>query len=170
MRTMEQELHPGINMKRVLLGGFVAAFVLNASGLVLGRVLAGELSAVVQQAALPLSEGQLTMLLISGRSLLGFVLVWLHAAMRPRFGVGPVAARWAAVVVWLLAYVPWMALIVLLGWYEPRSLLVFAGWSLLEVAAGSFAGGWFYREDPTLITSQVNQLDFGHSDSELALD
>lgn len=36
---------------------------------------------------------------------LGLVLVWLYAAIRPRFGAGPRTAIIAGVAVWFLAYV-----------------------------------------------------------------
>ena len=212
MSAAEEDVRPGINYARVLLGGFVAGFVFCASGLVLERMLADDFRILGNEVVLPLTASQETGLLFGLRVLFGMIVVWLYAAMRPRFGPGPktailaglavwfiysgsfadfhlaiplfspavrprfgpgaVTARWAALVVWVFAYVPWTALILMHGWFDSRSLLVFAGWGLLEAGCAAFVGGWFYREagDRVEKTGSEPAPTERAADSELAFD
>jgi hypothetical protein len=75
----------------------------------------------------------------------GWILVWMYAAMRPRYGPGVATALRSATAM----YVPTTSIIAgfaIQGFLTPR---LFAGMALagaLTLAAGALIGGWLYRE------------------------
>jgi len=80
--------------------------------------------------------------------LIGALLVWLYAAMRPRFGPGPRTALYTGFAVWFLAWlwptVTWVAMggIDLTTWMLVAMML----WGLVEVELSAVVGGWVYKE------------------------
>ena len=73
------------------------------------------------------------------------VAIWLHAAIRPRYGPGPKTAAIAGLVLWFilsLADVVWGALLSL-----PISFLATSSaiWLVLMVGA-TVVGAWLYKE------------------------
>lgn len=76
----------------------------------------------------------------------GFLLVWLYAAMRPRFGPGMKTAALAAFAVWLcgfLFYLDWLYLGMMSpGLYALTSLVMII---TLLIAAG--LGAMIYKEE-----------------------
>jgi hypothetical protein len=79
---------------------------------------------------------------------IGVLLVWLYAAMRPRFGPGPRAACYAGFAVWFLAWlwptVSWAAM----GALDLTTWMLVVGmlWGLVEVVLSVVAGAWLYKE------------------------
>jgi hypothetical protein len=83
---------------------------------------------------------------VVGAFVIGVLLVWLYAAIRPRFGAGPKTAITAGVVLWLLAYV-WPSLGTgLMGFIPMKLLLVSTLWGLGEVILAALAGAAVYTE------------------------
>jgi hypothetical protein len=77
---------------------------------------------------------------------LGLVLVWIYAAIRPRFGPGPKTALRAAFVVWLLAHVT-VSLALATMDYCPDDLMTYSAvWGLVRTAIAGLAGAWIYKE------------------------
>lgn len=138
-----------MNGGRVLLGGLVAGVLVLASGVLLGHGVLGEeyVRAFSAHRATPAGAAVIAKN-TAIRLGIGFVAVFLYAAMRPRFGPGPRTALIAAVTVWLVAYLPYTATLVdfgiLTGWRTPVSL----AWTLAEISIGSLAGAAIYRERP----------------------
>lgn len=136
-----------MNGGRVLLGGLVAGVLVLASGVLLGHGVLGEeyVRAFASHRAAPAGAGVIAKN-TAIRLGLGFVAIFLYAAMRPRFGPGPRTALIAAVTVWLIAYLPYTATLVdfgiLTGWRTPVSL----AWTLAEISIGTLAGAAIYRE------------------------
>jgi hypothetical protein len=96
-----------INMSKVLVGGIVAAVVLIVIDFitykyVFGTRMAAEMDAYHPGAstAMSVSTGIITM--VVNDLITGILLVWLYAAIRPRFGPGPRTAVYAAIFVWIL--------------------------------------------------------------------
>ena len=85
-----------INNVRVILGGLLAGLVINFAELVQnGLVLADAWGAAFQNLGLTApGNAQVAFFWITG-FVLGIVLVWLYAAIRPRFGPGIQTAVWA---------------------------------------------------------------------------
>ena len=79
-----------INAGRVLLGGLLAGTVCTLSGMAVGLlVLHEEARAFMEEMKSPLSAGSMFAQHVLIRMALGFLGVWLYAAIRPRFGHGP---------------------------------------------------------------------------------
>ena len=136
-----------INMKGVVIGGLLAGLIINISETILNvPVLGADMEAAMKALNLPPVGGGAISGFVVGGFGLGVLLVWLYAAIRPRFGAGPKTATTTAVAVWLLAYV-WPALGMGLTGVMPLRLLTIATiWGLAEVVVAALAGGWFYKE------------------------
>lgn len=136
----------GINWKRVILGGLVAGLISLVSGYILGHVvLAGEVEALLKRLNVePTLRIFLQVLAI--RLALGIALVWLYAAIRPRFGPGPRTAAITGTAAWLLVWGFYAGTIEPLGLYSTRALLLGLVWDFFEMQAMALAGGWLYRE------------------------
>jgi hypothetical protein len=74
------------------------------------------------------------------------MLVWVYAAMRPRFGPGPKTAACAAALVWGLAYLYPNLFFIILNLF-PRDMMILATvWGLPELTIAGIAGAWMYSE------------------------
>ena len=99
-----------INTKKVLVGGLAAGVVNVALGFgVFAMMLAprfnAELDAAMPGASAKMSAGTMNMVIaIVSPFIIGWLLAWLYAAIRPRFGPGPKTATYAALVVWLCGF------------------------------------------------------------------
>lgn len=95
-----------INMSKVLVGGIAAGVVMLVIDFitykyVFGARMATEMDAYHPGASTSMNAttGMITMILTD--LITGILLVWLYAAIRPRFGPGPRTAVYAAIVTWL---------------------------------------------------------------------
>jgi len=95
-----------MNTNRVITGGLVAGFVMNVgdfliNGLLLGQQWGSAIQARgIDSASVPLGgTGWIIVDFIAG-----IFMVWLYAAIRPRFGSGPKAAIIAGCAMWLIAH------------------------------------------------------------------
>jgi hypothetical protein len=140
-----------INTSKVVAGGFVAGIIMNVVGYLGQAVLLGPRMMSEMVAAAPSLEGKgMGTGALTGRVLtqfaVGFLLVWLYAAMRPRFGPGMKTAARAAFVVWLcgfLFYLDWLYLGMMSpGLYALTSLVMII---TLLIAAG--VGAMIYKEE-----------------------
>lgn len=93
-----------INMPKVVIGGLIAGFVLNVIDYVLfGVVLKDQMAAAMQAIGKPpMSNAQIPWFVFLD-FVAGIGLVWLYAAVRPRFGAGPATAAKAGVAGWFFA-------------------------------------------------------------------
>lgn len=142
-----------INASKVVIGGLAAGIVMNVGGFVGQGLLLGRRMEAEMLAAAPslqgrgMSAGVMTARVISS-FVVGLLLVWLYAAMRPRFGPGMKTAALAAFVVWLcgfLFYLDWLYLDMMSpGLYALTSLVMIV---VLLVAAA--VGGMIYKEEGT---------------------
>ena len=98
-----------INTSKVVTGGLAAGVVANIIGFALFGMLLGARMNAESVAVAPALEGRgMSTTAIAWNVLASFVigllLVWLYAAMRPRFGPGAKTAVYAALVVWLCGF------------------------------------------------------------------
>jgi len=77
---------------------------------------------------------------------LGIAVVWLYAAIRPRFGPGPRTAVIAGLAVWFLSYAVHCELMVRLGLSPPEMALRMLVWGFVQMPVVALAGAWLYRE------------------------
>src|SRR6267378_854186 len=132
-----------MNMKRVVIGGLVAGLIINISETIMNvPVLGPQMEAALKQLNLPAIGGAAIGVFVVGAFVLGLLLVWLYAAIRPRFGAGAKTALIAAVIMWLLAYVWPSFSLGLMGIMPAKLLFVATLWGLAEVIIAALAGGW----------------------------
>ena len=147
-----------INRKRVAIGGLLAGLIIDISESILNIPAFGtQIEAAMEALNLPpVGIGPVGVFLVGAHRLpyfgiapsvpLGLTLVWLYAAIRPRFGEGPRTAIIAAIVLWFLAYF-WPSLgLGLMGFVPVKLLLVAVPWGLIEVIIAALAGGAVYKE------------------------
>lgn len=92
-----------INLQRVILGGLVAGVVLNVFDFLLnGVVFKDAYNAALQALGKPAMTNNMVMWFVALDFLFGIFLVWLYAAIRPRFGAGPGTAVKAGLAMWVL--------------------------------------------------------------------
>jgi hypothetical protein len=137
-----------INMPKVLVGGLIAGLVLN----VLDYLAYG----VIFAASFPMQPGMKGLLglpilvwYILMDFLYGLVLVYLYAAIRPRFGAGPRTALIAGLLMWvmigLLHALSESPMATALG--APRAIYTLGTLiALVVVPIGAVAGAKFYTE------------------------
>jgi hypothetical protein len=93
-----------INMQKVIIGGLVAGVVLNVVDFVLfGVVLKAQMASAMQALGKPPMADSVIPWFVFLDFVAGIALVWLYAAMRPRFGAGPGTAVKAGLAGWFLA-------------------------------------------------------------------
>lgn len=135
-----------INIGRVIFGGLVAGLIINISETVLNLYVVAEESAAIME-RMGLAQPGLHQIawFILLTFLMGIVIVFLYAGLRPRFGAGAKTAVIAGVAVWIVAMMG-VAADTILG-IVPANLLVLAGaWSLVETVVAAVAGAWLYQE------------------------
>ena len=138
-----------INYSKVLLGGVAAGVVMVAFDMLGMAILAFDMRAWAERHNLA-TEPNVAVWVVSVL-LFGIMLVWLYAAIRPRFGPGAKTAVIAAAFFWVffcLTYAGQTAM----GLYTVEQFVKFAAWGALQVLAAAYVGAWFYKEglgDPT---------------------
>ncbi len=138
-----------INTARVVMGGLAAGLVMNVLDfLINGLWLASRWEA--QQAMLnPGLKEKAGALGMAGWIVLDFVfglaLVWLYAAIRPRFGPGPRTGAIAALTLWVIATGAfssyWFTAL-----YTWRLIGISSACALGVCLAGGYVGGMLYKE------------------------
>jgi hypothetical protein len=139
----------GINTGKVLVGGLLAGIVYFALDLATGLlIMAEEFRANATRLGLDPAAGE------SGAALavwfgidllMGILVVWTYAAMRPRFGPGPKTAV-------LAGLVPYFAISLILFGFTHGGLMTMSIWtkmtiiSLVTTCVGAIAGAWAYKE------------------------
>lgn len=131
-----------INWSRVLIGGLAAGVVIMAFDMIGMAVLGMDMEAWLTEHSLrqpPIALWVVTTLIF------GLLIVWLYAAIRPRFGAGAKTALLAAAFPWIL-FGAIYGMQTAMGLYTQREYVTFAAWGALQLAAAAYAGAWLYRE------------------------
>src|SRR5438874_4134671 len=94
-----------INWQRVILGGLLAGLIIDiVEGVVNGAIFGSHWDAVLARLNVhALSVKQIAVLNMWG-FVTGITLIWLYAAIRPRYGPGPKTAACAGSAMWLMNY------------------------------------------------------------------
>ena len=134
-----------INLGRVIAGGLVAGVIANAVDFVVNAVwLAAAWDEGLRGLGLDPAQGS-PLGWIASDLLFGLVMVWLYAAIRPRFGPGPRTALLAAVAVWAIAHVAYGAFL-FMGLFAGDLVIQSAAGGLVGWALAGVAGAAVYRE------------------------
>ena len=135
-----------INLVRVVLGGLLAGLVVNIGEFILNTyVIADDQSKILTRLNLPpIGQPQVVQFVVL-TFLMGIVLVWIYAGIRPRFGAGAKTAIIAAVTLWVVVGL-FNAQLVVVGMVTVGENVVPAIWGLVELAIAAVAGAWLYQE------------------------
>jgi hypothetical protein len=136
-----------INMGRVILGGLVAGLIINIGEFILNMpILGSQWTEALRALNRPPLDAQPPTFFIILSFALGIIAVWVYAAIRPRFGAGPLTAISAGLMVWALSVLYPMAGSLPMNLF-PRSLIMYATiWEFFEIPLAALAGAWVYRE------------------------
>lgn len=140
-----------INTGKVITGGLAAGVVGNiigylGFGMFLGPRMEAEAVAVAPAlAGRGMTSGAIATTVIT-TFVIGILLVWLYAALRPRFGPGMKTATYAALAVWICGFVfhiDWL----LTGLMTTATYAMASIVALVQVIASAGAGAMLYKED-----------------------
>jgi hypothetical protein len=136
-----------INLSRVILGGLAAGLVINIGEFILNTYVIGEqAAAAMARLGLPAIGSQQIVWFVVFGFLYGIWLVWLYAAIRPRFGAGVKTAIIAGIALWVAAVLS--AVGNTIAGVMPANLTVIAlVWGLFEMPIAAVVGAWLYKED-----------------------
>jgi hypothetical protein len=141
----------GINMPKVIVGGLVAGVVINAINFVVNGVMLGEQwqAATIARGVDPAAiEGSMLAGWITSGFLFGLSIVWIYAAIRPRFGPGPSTAACAGMVAWAISHIAYFSL-AFTGMYPTSVLVMSTLGGLVGYLAAAYVGGRLYTESPS---------------------
>src|ERR1044072_588573 len=136
-----------INVGRAIIGGLVTGLVLNIGEFVLNDfVLGAQMKEFMTAHRFAEPSPSFIAVAVGMTFVLGIVIVFGYAAIRPRFGPGPKTAIIAALFAWFGIYF-YSGLIngILFGIPIGTMLIVFA-WGLVEYIIASLAGAALYKE------------------------
>ncbi len=147
-----------INTSRVLLGGLAAGLIINISEFVLNAiVLDAQWKAAMAALGRPPIESPAV---IAGFNLIGFVtgiaMVWLYAAIRPRYGAGQKTALIAAVAIWVIYTGLSSAGIMLMDLFPMSLLCTGLVWGLGELLVAGVVGAALYKEETAGLASAAS--------------
>ena len=134
-------------MGRVIAGGLVAGLIVNIGETILNVPLAGgAMEQALQARNLPPVGGGAIAYFVVMCFLLGILMVWTYAAVRPRLGPGPKTAVIVALLAWFMSLVWSGGTQVAMGIMPLKLTLVGLAWGLGEMVIASLAGARVYRE------------------------
>jgi len=145
-----------INTKKVLLGGFVAGVVLNiidyfSNAVIFAERMRGDANAFKPgfgDQMMEMGGGQIATYVFFD-FIIGMLVVWTYAAVRPRFGPGPRTAMYVA----LLFFV--FGMILNFGYKEsgimsPGLWYSYSGMWLVNLLIATMVGAWVYQEEDSV--------------------
>jgi hypothetical protein len=137
-----------INYGRVILGGIVGGLVAGFLDWFFNGVLMSQLWAdAAKTLNLNMNGPAFFFMLFLVFILGGILMVWVYAAMRPRFGAGVRTAVYAGLVAWAFSILlPNMMNIVTSPYNNPRLMLYTTLFAIVELVAGAIVGAWLYKE------------------------
>lgn len=136
-----------ISYGRVLLGGLVAGLVINVGEFILNDfVLAEQMAAVTANLGLSVVGNHQILGFVAIGFVLGIALVWVYAAIRPRFGAGVKTAVIAGVATWIIGSCLPIGSFTIMGVLPSDLAVIGCLWSLVEYSLACVAGAWLYKE------------------------
>ena len=143
-----------MNTQKVLLGGIVAGVVMNVIDFIVNKYVLGARMMAESEAFKPgmsasMMSGKVMVSYIVMDLVLGILLVWTYAAIRPRFGPGIKTATYAALLFWILAGM-FLSGYLHMGMMSSGLWFMFAIFGLVNFLLSAWAGAKFYTEDSTV--------------------
>src|SRR5262245_56771731 len=142
-----------INLQKVIVGGLIAGVVLNVIDfLVFGMAMKDQMAAAMTALgkSAVMTSSQMVWLVVLD-FVIGIFLVWLYAAVRPRYGAGPGTAAKAGVAAWFIGSCLVNVFMGILGIWPTNFLIIGAVIALVEWPLATVVGDKFYTEGaPTM--------------------
>lgn len=136
-----------INFTKVIVGGLLAGLIINIGEFIFNGVLfADEMNQAMAALNRPPVANSMVVWFLLFAFGLGVTLVWLYAAIRPRFGAGVRTAVCASLTVWGLAYLYPTLFFIVMQLFPTRMMVIGTVWGLFEVVIAGVAGAWAYTE------------------------
>ena len=137
-----------INFTRVLLGGLVAGVVLNIGEVILNDLILGaQMKNFLDRLRLPDPGSSFIAVAVILTLVIGVVIVWVYAAMRPRLGPGPKTAICAGVIAWIFVCVYCGVINGIILQVPTNVLVIGIVWCFVEYVLAAIAGAWLYKEE-----------------------
>jgi hypothetical protein len=138
-----------INVGRVLVGGLVGGLVISIGNFLINRVLLRDaMNAEFSRLHVAEPGNDFIVKAVVMTFILGIAIIYLYAAIRPRFGAGVKTAIYAGLIAWFFAF---LYTRVLLGMVLGMSVdLIVKGTALglIVYVIGAIAGASLYKEGP----------------------
>ena len=143
-----------INTQKVLIGGIAAGVVMNVIDFVVNKYILGARMMAESEAFKPgmsasMMSGKVMASYIVMDLVLGILLVWTYAAIRPRFGPGVKTAVYAAVLFWILAGI-FLSGYLHMGMMSTGLWATFAFFGLVNFLVSAWVGARLYSEEGTV--------------------
>jgi hypothetical protein len=136
-----------INVGRVIVGGLLAGLVVNIGETILNvPVLGAQMEAALRALNLPPVGGSTIAVFVVLCFALGIAMIWLYAAIRPRFGASAKTAACAGLFVWFFSIFFPSVGYVAMGFMPAKLVTIAALWELVEIVVAAIAGAWLYKE------------------------
>jgi hypothetical protein len=137
-----------INMGRVIIAGVVAGLVADVLGYLVDGVLLAPRWAEGMKALGHADFSPNMWIWFNVLGLVnGIVLIWIYAAIRPRFGAGAKTAVLAGLAVWVVgALLPNLSFMWVAGLFSHRLMVMTTLGGLVEIVCGAIAGASLYQE------------------------
>jgi hypothetical protein len=136
-----------INYGRVVMGGLLAGVIISVGEYLLNEiVLAEQMAAVTTNLGLAVPGGGEIAGFVAITFVLAIALVWIYAAIRPRFGAGVKTAIIAGVVTWLIGSCLPTTGFTIMGVLPTDLAVIGCLWGLVEIVIAAVAGAWVYKE------------------------
>lgn len=135
-----------INLGRVVLGGLLAGLLVNVGEFLLHEMVVKDQEVAAMTA---LGKGGATGALwvwIVWGFVYGVALVWLYAAIRPRFGAGAKTAACAGITAWFFNCLLSGVGMINTGLFPTSLMMTTIGWDLVLSIVAAMAGAWLYKE------------------------
>ena len=146
-----------MNTKKILVGGLAAGLVLNiidflSYGVLLADRMKAEVDAFKPGLSDMMGQGNSIIMSVVTDFVVGLLLVWTYAAIRPRFGPGPSTAAAAAVLFWFLGSL-FNAGYLHMGMMSMGTWWTLAIIWLVNLLLAAFIGGKLYTEEGSAATT-----------------
>jgi hypothetical protein len=136
-----------VNWGRVFLGGLLAGVVLNVFDAVLyGKVLAQDFATAMQALGKPGSMDNLVAWFVFLDFVAGIGLLWVYAAIRPRFGPGVRTAVIAGLAVWFFVGLMHAAGEAPMQLLPQRLYVIGTAVALVQIPLATVIGAYLYKE------------------------
>lgn len=137
-----------INWVRVILGGLLAGLIINIGEYVLNELLVKkDWEAAMEALNLQQMGGGTMAGFLIMAFLMGIGMIWLYAAIRPRYGAGPKTAVCAGLAVWFFVYLLGYGSMLVMGMFPAKLMLIGDVWGLFELPIAAVIGAWPYKEE-----------------------